>query len=220
VKRSGRPNGRNQRVSGLRFEAVAGALREREEVQSVPHTVGGEVVATAEQDAAALVVVAGDHVEQRPGDALPLARFGDDELHEPDLIARQVEQRVAGDGVAVQRDEQRALLSAFRDAESGRKPTVRRDLAPSLMTCASAASSGAGRMSTTPAIAAILDHCAVLISLTRASATAASAYSSSRRWRRRTSAIPECGRRLRRDRRDRLGDKGSVRLQSVSLARR
>jgi hypothetical protein len=50
-----------------------------------------------------------------------LAHFGDDELHEPDLIARQVEQRVAGDGVAVQRDEQRALLGAFPKCRVGKE---------------------------------------------------------------------------------------------------
>jgi hypothetical protein len=51
------------------------------------------------------------------------------------------------------------------NAEAGRKPTVRRAFAASVMTRASARSSGAGRVSTTAAIAAILDRCAILTAL-------------------------------------------------------
>lgn len=72
----------------LTVKTVAGALAEREEVQPVPQVVSRKVVATAEQDAAALVVVPGNRVDQRPSDSLTLAGCGDDELHEPDLVAR------------------------------------------------------------------------------------------------------------------------------------
>jgi hypothetical protein len=106
----------------LALKAAAWSLSPRFEVELRPEAVGGEVIATVQEDAATLAVVVRYSINECPGQAMTLTTGRDHEMDYADLVSRKVVKQVSADLVADLRREQRPLLRALSEGGVREKP--------------------------------------------------------------------------------------------------
>jgi len=85
---------------GLAVKTASWSFSAGFEVEFRPKTVGGEVIATVQEDAATLAMVVRYSINECPGQATTLMSGRDHKMNDADLVSRKVVQQVSADLVA------------------------------------------------------------------------------------------------------------------------
>jgi hypothetical protein len=97
----------------LALEASPRSLAHRDKVEPVPEVIGWKVVATVQHNAASLRMIS--RINQFPSYAITLVLSSDDEVHDADLVAREIVKNVASHIVVLRCNDQRALVCSLRE---------------------------------------------------------------------------------------------------------